>query len=386
MIKKVYDVQDKNKREIETQKGLILRLSDEIDDKDKVIGALSSQNKKLLKILEELKQDVDSQLDKVETKKLAEKIKNVKKEATMEEILINKDKELKNAYKMVDILQKDKNDLLKNLTEKSEYSSVVSLEDQVRFLEKKLSDCFKEIKFLKSIAEEHKYCLDHKSVIDKNKKDFHEELKLLKNKNKEMFLRWKEEESKLEKVNDQYFHLRKEYDELRHSLGQKFINDEKKKENTLNNSKDAKFKEYVDKNDKKTNEDNKKSDLTKASKEVTKSSEESKTSKNSEKQNEIIKKKEEKDNSERVNDKSNTTGKKIQNDKIQLKENNSNIKKEEIKDTSNSQQEEKKLLFSSKLKEQSGNSEFYYLKMPKTSNNLSSSFSEKVKNVNKIVI
>jgi hypothetical protein len=386
LIKKVYDVQDKNKREIETQKGLILRLSDEIDDKDKVIGALSSQNKKLLKILEELKQDVDSQLDKVETKKLAEKIKNVKKEATMEEILINKDKELKNAYKMVDILQKDKNDLLKNLTEKSEYSSVVSLEDQVRFLEKKLSDCFKEIKFLKSIAEEHKYCLDHKSVIDKNKKDFHEELKLLKNKNKEMFLRWKEEESKLEKVNDQYFHLRKEYDELRHSLGQKFINDEKKKENTLNNSKDAKFKEYVDKNDKKTNEDNKKSDLTKASKEVTKSSEESKTSKNSEKQNEIIKKKEEKDNSERVNDKSNTTGKKIQNDKIQLKENNSNIKKEEIKDTSNSQQEEKKLLFSSKLKEQSGNSEFYYLKMPKTSNNLSSSFSEKVKNVNKIVI
>jgi hypothetical protein len=275
---------------------------------------------------------------------------------------------------MVDILQKDKNDLLKNLTEKSEYSSVVSLEDQVRFLEKKLSDCFKEIKFLKSIAEEHKYCLEHKSVIEKNKKDFHEELKLLKNKNKEMFLRWKEEESKVEKANDQYFNLRKEYDDLRHSLGQKFINDDKKKENILNNSKDAKFKEYIDKNDKKTIEVYKKS-------EVSKSNEDSKISKNIEKQNEINKKKEEKDSLEKANEKTNT-GKKNQNDKLQVKENNTNVKKEEVKDISNSQQDEKKLLFSSKLKEQSGNSEFYYLKMPKTSNNLSSSFSEKVKNVN----
>ena len=70
-----------------------------------------------------------------------------------------------------------------------------------------MKESAKETKLLKSIAEEHKYCTEYKDIIDKNKKDFHEEMKLLKNKNKEMFLRWKDEEIKLEKANDQYFNF-----------------------------------------------------------------------------------------------------------------------------------------------------------------------------------
>ena len=167
LINKIGDLQNKIKNDKDSLNQIILRQSDEIDDKDNIIGSLSNQNKKLIKLLEQLKDDVDSKLDKVETKKLAEKIKDIKKDSTLEQILINKDKELKNAYKLMDILQKDKNDLTKNLTEKSDYSSVVSLEDKVKFLEKKLYEANSEIKLFKSVCEEHKFCLNYKSTIEK---------------------------------------------------------------------------------------------------------------------------------------------------------------------------------------------------------------------------
>ena len=392
LINKIGDLQNKIKNDKDSLNQIILRQSDEIDDKDNIIGSLSNQNKKLIKLLEQLKDDVDSKLDKVETKKLAEKIKDIKKDSTLEQILINKDKELKNAYKLMDILQKDKNDLTKNLTEKSDYSSVVSLEDKVKFLEKKLYEANSEIKLFKSVCEEHKFCLNYKSTIEKNRKEFHDEIILLKNKNKEMFMRWKDEEIKLDKINDSYFYLRREYDDLRHSLGQKFLNNQNSKDQNIFSSKDNKFKESLDKdkkieitNDQNKNAtiDNKKSlqseNLNKEMIQKSSINNKQESKKTEDKSIDIDKKNEKKKEDKTENSKVTSNDKKKEDKTDTSKLGSNDKKKEDIKEVnddkkskndeliskdvknptkSNNVHEEKKLLFTNKSKDKNDSSEY----------------------------
>ena len=171
-----------------------------MENKDKVIFSVGGTNKKLLIELEELKKEVDEKLDKIGLKQIKDTEKEIemkKKQQPLEHLLKVKEKELKNALTLLDVLKKDKESLQKNLNEKSDFNKVISLQDKLKEEENKNIQLEIEIKLFQKMNDEHNKCVTVKSEFEKEKKQMTSEMKFLKDKNKELKNKIKEEEQKI---------------------------------------------------------------------------------------------------------------------------------------------------------------------------------------------
>lgn len=200
LIIKIKEYEEKLKQEKEEKKKLIETKNKELENKDKVIFSVGGTNKKLLIELEELKKEVDEKLDKIGLKQIKDTEKEIemkKKQQPLEHLLKVKEKELKNALTLLDVLKKDKESLQKNLNEKSDFNKVISLQDKLKEEENKNIQLEIEIKLFQKMNDEHNKCVTVKSEFEKDKKQMTSEMKFLKDKNKELKNKIKEEEQKI---------------------------------------------------------------------------------------------------------------------------------------------------------------------------------------------
>jgi len=166
----------------------ISNLSSSLQQKEKIITTLSQTNKKLIKALEALRQEVDEQFDKVSFKKVNEKDKLIKseKQNNIETSLKIKEKELKNAYALIDILKHDlnKKDIV---NEQSDYyHAYLECKNSLKYEESKNSGLNNEIKLLNKFGDVHKKCIEKQLNFEKEKKQLRDELILLKEKYREI--------------------------------------------------------------------------------------------------------------------------------------------------------------------------------------------------------
>jgi hypothetical protein len=206
LIVKVKEYEDKLKFEKEERKKQIEAKNKEIESKEKVIFTISGTNKKLVNELEDLKKEVDEKLDKIGLKQLKEterEIEMKKKQQPLEHVLKVKEKELKNALNLLEVIKKDKDNLQKNLNEKSDFNKVISLQDKLKEEENKKIQLETEIKLFQKLKDEHNKCENYRADFEKEKVQMMNEMKFLKEKNKELKNKMKEDEQKQEKNNKQ---------------------------------------------------------------------------------------------------------------------------------------------------------------------------------------
>jgi len=195
LILKFSEEKEQFKKKKEENSKEIKIITDKIDENDKRLIDYSNKSKKLFSYLEELRNEVDEKLDHVSIKRIAEKENaNKIKSSPYEKILLIKEKELKNVTKLITILKKDKDNLSKDLNEKSDPTRLVELEKKFKILEQKNSDYLEEINYLKKLKEEHKKCpeliknneIDIKSLKDELFQIKQKELEISRKLNTEM--------------------------------------------------------------------------------------------------------------------------------------------------------------------------------------------------------
>jgi hypothetical protein len=128
-----------------------------------------------------------------------------------------KDQELKNAFKLVEILKKDKENLTTDLKEKTEQDKLLNLEEKKKKLDNKNQSLVVEIKHLQKLIEEHKRCPDNTKSYDDELKSFKEEIYQLKLKNKEILAKITEEQNKHTKTKAQLDSIKIEVDTLKNN-------------------------------------------------------------------------------------------------------------------------------------------------------------------------
>ena len=236
LIHKLKDFEEKLKLETEDKKKISEKKKEELDAKDLVIMSISKTNKKLIGDLAVLKMEVDQKLDKVSIKQIQKIEKmNEEKQNPLEIVLKVKERQLKNAHVLMDIIKRDKEMIQKTLDEKSEYKKVISLEDSLLDEKKKNQNLAMEIKLLQKMLETHNLkCLAKNNSQNEREKNFRDDLKLLKDKNKELCQRLKDEENKSNELSLKYYELQKLYDKTKHFIPKE--DEEKIKKNLFTNS------------------------------------------------------------------------------------------------------------------------------------------------------
>jgi hypothetical protein len=219
----------------------------ELKEKEKSFFSITSTNTKLMHTLEELRKEVDEQFDKVSLKGLNKIIK--KKEETKQnplDIVIKvKEKELKNANHFIEILRKDNEQLNKNLENYSDFKNVIELKDKLIVKERENSNLLQEIKLLNKSLEEHKKCITVRQSMENDIKIIKDEYKILKDNLKTHQIKKTEENKSHQKLVEQYFNLKKDFEKIKNSANVKDIRDtqgidrllnqvEKKKMNNFN--------------------------------------------------------------------------------------------------------------------------------------------------------
>jgi len=205
LILKLKEFEEKLKFEKEDKRKQIELKNKEIEEKDKLIFSIGGKNRKLLAELEELKKEVDDKLDKIGMKQLAEKEKEIqkkKKEQPYEQVLKVKEKELKNALNLLDIIKKDKDNLQKNLEDNADAKKVRALEDRLKEEENKYHQLEIEVKLSKSLRDEHNKCEQIRENYEKEKRNLLSEIKYYKDKTKEITQKMKEEEERSNKMHN----------------------------------------------------------------------------------------------------------------------------------------------------------------------------------------
>ena len=137
--------------EIKTKIESFSKLEKEKVHKDKIISTLSSTNEKLRKNLTQLSEQVETLFNQLtSTKKiLSKKEKNEKETSNKENLIKSKEKELKNAMTLVQILSKDNAKLKKELDNYGEYSVKLNLQDKIKLKDEEIAKLNFEIKLLK---------------------------------------------------------------------------------------------------------------------------------------------------------------------------------------------------------------------------------------------
>jgi len=202
IIIRIKEMREKAKMYQEEQKKKLEDKMKELESKEKSITQITVTNTKLEKTIEQLKKEVDERLDKVIIEKGNKNIKKVKIEDPYEKILKIKEKELKNASKLIEILKKDKENLINTLNERADFKQITDYEDKLKATEKRNNDLSIEVETLKKMVKEHKVCVEMKENFEKNKKSLKDEIHSLKDRNREGFVKLKEEEFKHQKTKD----------------------------------------------------------------------------------------------------------------------------------------------------------------------------------------
>ncbi len=206
-------LQEENKLLKETKSKLEDEKGKEIKDKDKKLNLITIANSKLMQTLEDLRKQVDQQFEKVNLKKVTDKMKNSteeKNQNSSENILKVKEKELKNSNQLIEILRKDNEKLQKTVENYTDYKNIFKMQDKLTFKEKEIYDLQLEIKALNKTIEEHKKCLTVKSQLLNEIKILKDDMKVFKENNKELNFKIKDEERRHDKIRENYLSLRKE--------------------------------------------------------------------------------------------------------------------------------------------------------------------------------
>ena len=204
LIIKIKEFEDKFKLEKEERRKVIEAKNKEIESKEKVIFSMAGTNKKLSNELEDLRKEVDEKLDKIGIKQIKDTEREnelKKKQQPLEHVLKVKEKELKNALSLLEVFKKDKENLQKNLNERSDFKQVLILTDKLKEEENKNSALESEVKSFTKLHEEHNKCENNREEFEKEKRQMINEMKYLKDKNKEYVRKIKEEEEKTDKLN-----------------------------------------------------------------------------------------------------------------------------------------------------------------------------------------
>ena len=83
---------------------------------------------------------------------------------------------------LLEVFRKDRENLQKNLNEKSDYKNVVNLQDKLKEEELKNSQLELEVKALMKIQDEHNKCQNNREDTYKERKQMINEIKFLKEK------------------------------------------------------------------------------------------------------------------------------------------------------------------------------------------------------------
>ncbi len=199
LIFKLKEFEEKLKLEKEDKKKQIELKNKELEAKDKIIFSIGGTNKKLLAELEDLKKEVDDKLDKIGMRQLVEKereIEKKKREVPYEQVLKVKEKELKNTMNLLEILKKDKENLQKNFEEKTDVKRIRALEDKLKEEEFRNNQLEIEIKLNKNLKDEHNKCEQMRENFEKERKTIFNEIKFVKDMNKQLIQKVKEEEER----------------------------------------------------------------------------------------------------------------------------------------------------------------------------------------------
>lgn len=211
--KKIKQQEDRIRKEQEDKRKQSDILKKDIEEKEKVILSLATNNKRLMIEMEEIKKEIDEKFDKIGFREVHEKQKiKAKKQNPIEIVLKVKEKELKNAISLIDILRKDNENLKKTLNEKSDYNKVLELEDRLKVEVQKNQNVALELKKVQKIASEHEKCLNNEKNNENDIKNYVSELRYSKNLIKELQNKIKEEESKNSKTMDKLISMKNELD------------------------------------------------------------------------------------------------------------------------------------------------------------------------------
>ena len=206
-------LQAENKLLKETKSKNVEEKEKEIKENDKKLNLLTLANSKLMQTLEDLRKQVDQQFEKVNLKKVTDRMKNSteeKNQNSSENILKVKEKELKNSSHLIEILRKDNEKLQKTVENYTDYKNIFKMQDKLTFKEKEINDLQLEIKALNKTIEEHKKCSTVKSQLLNEIKILKDDLKVFKENNKELNFKIKDEERRHDKIRENYLSLRKE--------------------------------------------------------------------------------------------------------------------------------------------------------------------------------
>ena len=169
------------KKNINEKNKEIDHICDQIKEKEKKISDYSHKNKKLHSQLEQLKSELDHKLNHIETRKIGE-IEYIKKikSSSYEKILLIREKELKNVTNFIKILKKDKENLEKNLQERTDIGKILEFENKIENLNKENTQLINEIHYFKRLNEQHRICPEHIKSCENDLKLLNEEIHHLK--------------------------------------------------------------------------------------------------------------------------------------------------------------------------------------------------------------
>ncbi len=233
LVQRLHECEEKLKMEYEERKKILLKKKTELDDKEKLISSFAKANRKLINEFDALKSEVDMRLDKVNVKAVQkiEKINEDKKNNPLEIVLRVRERELKNNFNMMQVLKRDKDLLEKKLEEKTDYKKVIGLEDSLLNEEKKNQSLQVEIKLLQKMLEDHnKKCVVKVTQNLEKEKFTHNEIKALKDKQRELTHKLKEEDEKHNEIKTKYQELRRDYDKMKNLVPKDVEEREKEKE------------------------------------------------------------------------------------------------------------------------------------------------------------
>lgn len=213
IVARLKDIEEKLKIEKEEKQKMLEIKNKELEAKEKVISSVSITNRKLMSDLDTLKHDVDEKMKKIGIKQIKdiERDRESKKKAlALEQMLKLKEKELKNATSLVEIIKKDKENLIKMSSETADPSKMAMLEEKIKAEQTKIQALENEVKSYSKMMDNHNRCSDLTEIYEKERGIILSELKFLKDKNKEYNARLKEEQDKIIKLNQTLLTQRKE--------------------------------------------------------------------------------------------------------------------------------------------------------------------------------
>ena len=192
ILKKIEDQNNLITTELQERETKFSNLNIQIVNKEKEIFEMGSANKKYMGQLEGLKKQIDKQLGNFGLREIHTQMKNLsKKEQPKETQLAQKEKELDNVNKLIEILRKEKKNIDQQ-SEKNNFNKVNELHEKLIKLEKTNVQLETQIKNTNRSLEESNKLREISDKQQQSKGIFQNEIRDLKNKLTEVDEKFKE--------------------------------------------------------------------------------------------------------------------------------------------------------------------------------------------------